>query len=68
LICSAISSPPSEATSLKDILASCSPGAAFEEGVKIHRQCHTALTNAEQRISVLSENDNYSEEKSFGDS
>ncbi len=38
-----------------------------EEGVKIHRQCHTALTDAEQRISVLSENDNYSEEKSFGD-
>ena len=40
----------------------------FEEGVKIHRQCHTALTDADQRISVLSENDNYSEEKSFGDS
>jgi len=40
----------------------------FEEGVKIHRQCHTALTDAEQRISVLSENDNYSKEKSFGDS
>ena len=40
----------------------------FEEGVKIHRQCHTALTDAEQRISVLSENDNYTEEKSFGDS
>ena len=40
----------------------------FEEGVKIHRQCHTALTDAEQRISVLSENDNYSEERSFGDS
>ena len=40
----------------------------FEEGVKIHRHCHTALTDAEQRISVLSENDNYSEEKSFGDS
>ena len=40
----------------------------FEEGIKIHRQCHTALTDAEQRISVLSENDNYSEEKSFGDS
>jgi len=39
----------------------------FEEGVKIHRQCHTALTDAEQRISILSENDNYSEEKSFGD-
>jgi len=40
----------------------------FEEGVKIHRQCHTALTDAEQRISVLSESDNYSEERSFGDS
>ena len=40
----------------------------FEEGVKLHRQCHTALTDSEQRISVLSENDNYSEEKSFGDS
>jgi len=40
----------------------------FEEGVKIHRQCHTALTDAEQRISVLSETDNYSEEKTFGDS
>jgi exodeoxyribonuclease VII small subunit len=40
----------------------------FEEGVKIHRQCHTALTDAEQRISVLSEGDNYSQEKSFGDS
>ena len=40
----------------------------FEEGVKIHRLCHTALTDAEQRISVLSEGDNYSEEKPFGDS
>ena len=40
----------------------------FEEGVKIHRLCHTALTDAEQRISVLSEGDNYSEERSFGDS
>ena len=38
----------------------------FEEGVKIHRQCHTALTDAEQRISVLSDSDNYSEEKYFG--
>ena len=25
----------------------------FEEGVKIHRLCHTALTDAEQRISCL---------------
>ena len=40
----------------------------FEEGVKIHRQCYIALTDAEQRISVLSESDNYSEERSFGDS
>ena len=40
----------------------------FEEGVKIHRQCHTALSDAEQRISILSESDNYNEEKSFGDS
>ena len=39
----------------------------FEEGVKIHRQCHTALTDAEHRISVLSESDNYNEEKSFED-
>ena len=40
----------------------------FEEGVKIHRQCHNALLKAEQRISILSESDNYIEEKSFGDS
>jgi len=40
----------------------------FEEGVKIHRKCHTALTDAEQRISVLSESDNYNIEKPFGDS
>ena len=40
----------------------------FEEGVKIHRQCLTALSDAEHRISVLSESDNYNEEKSFEDS
>ena len=39
----------------------------FEEGVKIHRQCHTSLSDAEQRISILSESDNYTEEESFGD-
>ena len=39
----------------------------FEEGVKIHRQCHAALSDAEQRISILSESDNFKEEKSFGD-
>ena len=40
----------------------------FEEGVKIHRKCHTALMDAEQRINILTEQDNYNEEKSFGDS
>ena len=40
----------------------------FEEGVKIHRQCHSALKNAEQRISVLTESDEYNEERSFEDS
>ena len=39
----------------------------FEEGVKVHRQCHTALTDAEQRIKILSEGDNYNEERPFGD-
>ncbi len=39
----------------------------FEKGVKLHRQCHNALSNAEQRISVLSEDDNYKEEKSLDD-
>ena len=37
----------------------------FEKGVKLHRQCHTALSNAEQRISVLSASDGYSSEKPF---
>ena len=40
----------------------------FEEGVKIHRKCHTALMDAEQRINILTEQDNYTEEKPFGDS
>ena len=40
----------------------------FEEGVKIHRKCHTALMDAEQRINILTEQDNYNEEKPFGDS
>ena len=40
----------------------------FEEGVKIHRKCHTALIDAEQRINILTEQDNYNEEKPFGDS
>ena len=40
----------------------------FEEGVKIHRKCHTALMDAEHRINILTEQDNYNEEKPFGDS
>tara|TARA_B110000914_G_scaffold151219_1_gene132556 strand:+ start:641 stop:868 length:228 start_codon:yes stop_codon:yes gene_type:complete len=39
----------------------------FEKGVKLHRQCHGALSDAEQRISVLSEHDGYSSEKPFDD-
>ena len=37
----------------------------FEKGVKLHRQCHSALTDAEQRVNILSKEDNYSEERSF---
>ena len=37
----------------------------FEKGVKLHRQCHSALTDAEQRVNLLSEEDNYSKEKPF---
>ena len=39
----------------------------FEKGVKLHRQCHSALTDAEQRVNLLSEEDNYSKEKTFED-
>ena len=39
----------------------------FEKGVKLHRQCHSALTDAEQRVNILSEEDNYSKEKHFED-
>ena len=39
----------------------------FEKGIKLHRQCHSALSSAEQRISVLSEEDNYIEDKSLDD-
>ena len=35
----------------------------FEKGVKLHRQCHSALTKAEQRVNILSEEDNYREEQ-----
>ena len=39
----------------------------FEKGVKLHRQCHSALTDAEHRVNILSEEDNYSKEKPFED-
>ena len=39
----------------------------FEKGIKLHRQCHSALTDAEQRVNLLSEEDNYSKEKPFED-
>ena len=39
----------------------------FEKGVKLHRQCHSALSDAEHRVNILSEEDNYSKEKSFED-
>jgi len=39
----------------------------FEKGVKLHRKCHSALTDAEHRVKVLSEEDNYREEKPFED-
>ena len=39
----------------------------FEKGVKIHRQCHSALADAEQRVNILSEEDNYSKEKPIED-
>jgi len=39
----------------------------FEKGIKLHRQCHSALSSAEQRISVLSEEDNYTEDNTLDD-
>ena len=39
----------------------------FEKGVKLHRQCYSALTDAEQRVNILSEEDNYSKENPFED-
>ena len=39
----------------------------FEKGVKLHRECHRALKDAEQRVNILNEADNYSEEKPLDD-
>ena len=35
----------------------------FEQGVQLTRQCQTALSEAEQKITVLSADDNYQNEK-----
>ncbi len=35
----------------------------FEQGVALTRQCQSALSAAEQKIAVLSADDNYSQEK-----
>jgi exodeoxyribonuclease VII small subunit len=35
----------------------------FEQGVQLTRQCQTALSEAEQKIAVLSSDDNYQDEK-----
>ena len=39
----------------------------FEKGVKLHRQCYSALSDAEQRVNILSAEDNYNKEKPFED-
>ena len=39
----------------------------FEKGVKLHRQCYSALSDAEQRVNILTVEDNYKEEKPFDD-
>ncbi|EEZ79680.1 MAG: exodeoxyribonuclease VII small subunit [Candidatus Thioglobus sp.] len=35
----------------------------FEQGVELTRQCQVALNKAEQKISVLTAEDNYQQEK-----
>lgn len=35
----------------------------FEQGVALTRQCQTALSKAEQKIALLSADDNYQSEK-----
>ncbi|RUA05785.1 MAG: exodeoxyribonuclease VII small subunit [Gammaproteobacteria bacterium] len=39
----------------------------FEDGVKLTRQCQTALSEAEQKIAVLSADDGYQSEKPLGE-
>ncbi len=37
----------------------------FEEGVKLYRDCNNVLNNAQQKISLLLEEDNIIKEKPF---
>ncbi len=37
----------------------------FEKGVALTKQCQVALNNAEQKISILTAEDNYQKENSF---
>ena len=38
----------------------------FEQGVQLTRQCQTALSAAEQKITLLSADDDYQTEQPFG--
>ncbi len=37
----------------------------FEKGVALTRQCQTALSEAEQKIALLSADDNYQSQQAF---
>lgn len=37
----------------------------FEEGIKLYRSCNSALNDAQQKISILLEEDNSIKEKPF---
>lgn len=39
----------------------------FEQGISLTKQCQTALNKVQQRITMLSEQDNYQSEKPLDD-
>jgi len=39
----------------------------FEQGVQLTRQCQSALSEAEQKIALLSSDDNYQTQKSLNE-
>lgn len=39
----------------------------FEQGVELTRKCQSALSSAEQRISILTSDDNYESSEPFMD-